>query len=195
MIKHKHIQNTGNIFKDLPALETERLILRQLTFRDVNDVFEYASMPEVAEHVTWNYHRNIGDSMGFIKSILHQYEMGLPSPWGIVYKSRNKLIGTGGFHNLHQEYRKAEVGYALSANFWNMGLMTEALNEMLRFGFDFMQLNRIEALCKVKNTASEKVMQKCNMKFEGILREHMFVKEEFQDLKIYSILKSEFVLK
>ena len=192
MIKSQQIQNTGNIFKDLPVVETPRLLLRSLTMRDVNDVFEYASMPEVSKHVTWDYHRNIGDSMAFVKSILQQYEQGKPSPWGIVYKSQNILIGTGGFHNLHSEYRKAEVGYAISAKFWNLGLMTEALNAMLHFGFDVLHLNRVEALCKVKNTASEKVMQKCNMKFEGILREHMFVKEEFHDLKIYSILKSEF---
>src|SRR5437762_12268325 len=98
MIKPKRIQNTGNIFKDLPVLETGRLMLRSMTMRDVNDVFEYASIPEVSKHVTWDYHRNIGDSMAFVKSILYQYEQGIPSPWGIVYKSQHKLIGTGGFH-------------------------------------------------------------------------------------------------
>ena len=192
MTKPIQIQNTGNIFKDLPVLETDRLKLRPLSMRDVNDVFEYASMPEVSKNVTWDYHRNIADSMAFVKSILYQYDQGLPSPWGIVYKSQHKLIGTGGFHNVNYEYKKAEVGYAISAKFWNMGLMTEALSEMLRFGFNVMQFNRIEALCKLQNTSSEKVMQKCNMKFEGILREHIFVKDEFHDLKIYSVLKSEF---
>lgn len=186
------ILNIGNVFKDLQTLETERLILRKLTMRDANDVFDYASRPEVSKHVTWDYHRAIADSMAFVKSILLQYEGGLPSPWGIVFKSNNKLVGTGGYHNWNIEHRRAEIGYAISSDYWNKGIMTEALKEMLRFGFEAIALNRVEALCKVENAASEKVLLKCGMKFEGILREQMFVKGGFQDLKIFSVLKSEF---
>jgi len=121
-----------------------------------------------------------------------QYENGIPSPWGIVYKENNKLIGTGGYHNWNPEHRRAEVGYAISSRYWNKGIMTETLKRMLRFGFEAMDLNRIEALCKIENAASEKVMQKCGMKYEGTLREQMFVKGAYQDLKLYSILKQEF---
>jgi ribosomal-protein-alanine N-acetyltransferase len=160
--------------------------------RDANDIFEYASMPEVSEHVTWDYHRNIADSMAFLKLIVQQYEDSKPSPWGIVEKSSGKLIGTGGYHNWIAEHRRAEVGYAISSGFWNRGLMTEALTEMLRFGFEEMGLNRIEALCRTENTASEKVLLKSGMKFEGVLREQMFMKGIYQDLKIFSILKKEF---
>ena len=188
----REILNIGNVFKDLQTLETERLVLRKLTMRDANDVFDYASMPEVSKNVTWDYHRTIGDSMAFLKSILMQYEEGLPSPWGIVFKEHNKLIGTGGFHNWNPEHKRAEVGYAISSKYWNRGIMTETLKEMLRFGFEVMLLNRIEALCKKENHSSERVMQKCGMKYEGTLRQQMFVKGEFQDLKLYSILKEEF---
>ncbi len=186
------ISNIGNVFKDLQTLETPRMRLRRLTMRDANDVFEYASMPEVSKHVTWDYHRTVADSMAFLKSILLQYENGIPSPWGIVYKENNKLIGTGGYHNWNPEHRRAEVGYAISSRYWNKGIMTETLKRMLRFGFEAMDLNRIEALCKIENAASEKVMQKCGMKYEGTLREQMFVKGAYQDLKLYSILKQEF---
>ena len=185
--------SSGSVFKDIPVLETERLLLRKLSMRDVNDVFEYASVPEIALHVMWNHHRSVADSMHFIRAVLLQYQNGTPSPWGIVYKENNKLIGTGGFHIWNLAHRRAEIGYALSPAYWNKGIMTEALKVMLKFGFENLNLNRIEALCKKENTASERVMQKSGMKYEGILREHVFVKEEFQDLKMYSILKSEFI--
>jgi ribosomal-protein-alanine N-acetyltransferase len=184
--------NTGNIFKDIPLLETERLILRKLSMRDVNDVFEYASVPEIAKHVMWQHHRSIADSMHFLRAVILQYQNGMPSPWGIVYKENNKVIGTGGFHVWNAEHRKAEIGYALSPVYWNKGIMTEALKIMIKFGFDSLNLNRIEALCFVQNTTSERVMQKCGMTFEGILRQYTYIKEGFQDLKLYSILKSEF---
>jgi len=187
-------QNTGTdvIFKDLPTLETQRLVLRKLNLRDVNDVFEYASVPEIAIHVMWYHHRSVSDSMHFLRAVMLQYQNGTPSPWGIVYKENNKLIGTGGFHILNNVHKRAEIGYALSQAYWNKGIMTEAMKEMLRFGFEYLQLNRIEAFCKIENTASERVMQKCGMIKEGILRQHIFVKEKYHDMNMYSMLKSDF---
>ena len=186
--------NNGSIFRDLPVLETERLILRKLSMLDVYDVFEYASVPEIAEHVMWQHHRSKADSMHFLRVVVQQYQNGTPSPWGIVYKENNKLIGTGGFHLWNFEHRKAEIGYALSAAYWNKGIMTEVLKVMIKFGFENLNLNRIEALCKVGNLASERVMQKCGMMLEGIFRQQIFVKEKFHDLKMYSILKSDFTI-
>jgi ribosomal-protein-alanine N-acetyltransferase len=123
---------------------------------------------------------------------MKQYIDGQPSPWGIVYKENNKVIGTGGYHLWVKEHGKAEIGYAISARYWNKGVMTEALKEIIKFGFEKMNLNRAEARVYVENTASERVMQKCGMKYEGILRESWFVKGIFQDIKMYSVLKSEF---
>ena len=64
--------------------------------------------------------------------------------------------------------------------------------EVIRFGFDELGLNRIQAKAIVSNEGSWRVMEKCNMKFEGILREYSILKDEIHDLKMYSILKSEF---
>jgi len=179
------------IFKNLPVLETKRLRLRKLSMRDAGDVFEYASVPEVAEHVTWEYHRNISDSMHYLRFITEQYRDGIPSPWGIVHKELGKLIGTIGYHVWSLANRFGEVGYALSKDFWNKGYTTEAFSEVIRYGFERMKLERIEATCKLPNTASEKVMQKCGMHFEGILKKKLFAKGEFHDLKIYSLLRED----
>jgi ribosomal-protein-alanine N-acetyltransferase len=188
------VQRTqSELFKNLPAIETSRLRMRKLSMRDANDVFEYASVREVAEHVSWEFHRNISDSINFLRIITQQYEDCHPSPWGIVLKENSKLIGTIGFHIWSPPNFFAEVGYALSKDYWNKGIMTEALNAIMEFGFTRMNLNRIEAMCKLNNSASEKVMQKCGMKFEGILTQKLYAKEEFHDLKLYAILKSEFI--
>lgn len=179
------------IFGNLPIIETERLRLRKLSMRDASDIFEYASVPEVAEHVTWEFHRNISDSMHFLRIMIQQYDDGIPSPWGIIDKEIGKLIGTIGFHVWSQQNAYAEAGYALSKGYWNKGLMTEAYNAVIKFGFEKMKLNRIEATCKPANTASEKVMLKCGMKYEGLMRKKLFAKGEYHDLKLYSLLKSD----
>lgn len=180
-----------NVFRNLPVLETPRLRLRKLSMRDAGDMFEYASVPEVAEHVLWDYHRNISDSMHYLRIVTQQYIEGTPSPWGIVHKELGKLIGTIGFHIWSYSNGYAEAGYAISKDFWNMGIVTEAFTEIIRFGFENMNLNRIEATCKLPNLASERVMQKCNMIYEGILRKRLFAKGEFHDLKMYSLLKTD----
>jgi ribosomal-protein-alanine N-acetyltransferase len=69
--------------------------------------------------------------------------------------------------------------------------MTEAVNRVIEFGFNKMRLNRIAAKCMLSNTASERVMQKCGMKHEGIMRGGLFAKGKFVDLKMYSILKKD----
>jgi [ribosomal protein S5]-alanine N-acetyltransferase len=179
------------IFSNLPVIETKRLRLRKLSMRDASDVFEYASIPEVAEHVTWEHHRNISDSMHFLRIMIQQYDEGTPSPWGIIYKEIGKLIGTIGFHVWSPQNSYAEVGYALSKDYWNKGIMTEAYAEVIKYGFERMKLNRIEATCKLANTASEKVMLKCGMEYEGIMKKKLYAKGEFHDLKLYSLLKSD----
>jgi len=184
-----------DIFRNLPLLETERLRIRKLSLRDANDLFEYASLPEVAEHVSWDYHRNISDSVRFLRMITAQYEDGIPSPWGIVLKENSKLIGTIGFHIWSSVNFFAEVGYALSKDYWNRGIMTEALNTVLDYGFIRMSLNRIEATCMLDNAASEKVLMKCGMKYEGIMQKKIFAKEKFHDLKLFAILKTDYINK
>ncbi len=180
-----------DIFSNLPVIETDRLRLRKLSMRDASDVYEYASIPEVAEHVTWEHHRNISDSMHFLRIMIQQYDEGTPSPWGIIYKDIGKLVGTIGFHVWSPQNSYAEVGYALSKDYWNKGIMTEAYEEVIKFGFERMKLNRIEATCKLANTASEKVMLKCGMTYEGIMKKKLYAKGEFHDLKLYSLLKSD----
>ena len=180
-----------DIFKNLPILQTERLRLRKLSMRDAADVFDYASVPEVAEHVTWEYHRNISDSMHYLRFITQQYQDGIPSPWGIIHKELGKLIGTIGYHVWSLPNGFGEVGYALSKDFWNKGYTTEAFEEVIKFGFERLKLNRVEATCKLANTASEKVMLKCGLSYEGILRKRLFAKSEYHDLKLYSLLRNE----
>ncbi|MBT9146045.1 MAG: putative ribosomal N-acetyltransferase YdaF [candidate division WS2 bacterium] len=164
------------IFGNLTRLETKRLILRKMTLYDAQDMYEYASDPEVAKYVTWDYHRSIDDSISFLKSTIQKYDNKEVSEWGIIYKKSNKFIGTCGYLWWSLAHSRAEIAYTLSRRYWNKGLMTEAVKEVIKYGFEKMVLNRIEARCMVRNIASQRVMEKFGMKSEGIMREVLFVK-------------------
>ena len=181
-----------DIFDNLPTLHTKSLILRKMTLEDAEDLFEYASDPEVTRYVTWEPHKSVNDSINFLKSALQKYENKKVSEWGIIYKENNKFIGTCGYVLWVPVHSLAEIGYALSREYWGRGLMTETVKEVIRFGFEKMNLNRVYARCFMENIGSQKVLEKAGMKFEGILREQMFVKGLFRDMKIYSVLRKEY---
>ena len=184
------------IFAELPALETERLRLRKLRLEDAEDMFEYASDPELTKHLVWVAHQEIRDTRDYIKTVLDRYRRGLVSSWGVEHRNDRRLIGTCGYiswvplGNLGRHAR-AEIGYARSRRYWGQGLMPEAVNAVISFGFRKMKLNRIQATCQVGNLASERVLEKVGMKFEGVLREYMYAKGAYRDLKMFSILRSE----
>jgi len=181
-----------NVFKNLPALETRRLILRKMALEDAEDLFEYASDPEMTKFVIWEPHKSIEDSYNYLKAMIQRYEKGEVSEWGIIHKEKNKFIGTCGYLWWLVEHHRAEIVYALSRKFWNQGLMTEAIQEVIKFGFDKMALNRIEARVMPENIASQRVLKKVGMQYEGLLREVMMVKGTHRDLMIFSILRKEY---
>lgn len=182
------------LLKNLPVIETDRLILRKFTIFDAQDMFDYASNKNVSKYVTWPVHQSIDNAKGFIDEIVNNYRKGdFPAPWAIVYKSNNKVIGTVDFVNYNDENKCAEIGYAISEDYWKKGITSEAAKAIMKVGFEQLNLNRIEALCHVDNIGSARVMQKLGMKLEGTLRQKMFVKGEYWDIHIYSILKDEYL--
>ncbi|WP_314585207.1 GNAT family N-acetyltransferase [Paenibacillus terrigena] len=179
------------LFRNLPRLETERLILRKMRRSDARDLFAYASNAEVTRYTMWNTHRTLRDSEHFLDAIEQRYREGQVTNWGIEYKSNGKFIGTCGFVYWAPEHHRAEIGYALSAEYWNQGIMSEAARVVLQIGFQKMDLNRLEARCNLENIGSERVMQKLGMTYEGVIREQLFIRGRFESVKLYSILRNE----
>ena len=101
------------------------------------------------------------------------------------------MIGTIGFMWINVDYKSGEVGYSLGREYWNKGIMTEALREVVRFGFEDLGLNRIEAQHEVSNPASGKVMAHVGMQFEGILRQRIRNKGCYADVALYAILRGD----
>ena len=186
---------SGGKLGDLPTIETDRLILRKMTLGDADAVFAYASDPEVTRYVIWDAHRTIEDSRAFLDLTARGYESGADLAWGIVYKGDHRFVGTCGFASLEPEHARAEIGYVISREYRGRGLAPEAVRAMIRFGYERMNLNRIEARCIAENAASARVMQKAGMTYEGTLRQREFIKGAYRDMELYAILKSGYRLR
>ena len=180
-------------FSRLPVIETPRLTLRRMTMRDAEDLYAYSRDPEVARHVLWSAHSSVWESRAYLRYVLQQYRLGEPSSWGVVLRESGRLVGTIGFTSFSGENSTAELGYSLSRDYWNRGLMTEALEAVLKEVFQTLKLNRIEAMHFSGNPSSGRVMAKCGMVHEGRLRKRIWNKGEFLDVEMWSILRSEWL--
>ena len=112
--------------------------------------------------------------------------------WEIAIRQDNSIIGHCGFFDIDKANCCAEISYCLKSGLWGQGIMTEALDEMLKFGFEDYGLNRIVAKVMKDNAGSVKVLQKLGFVQEGILRESLYKNGQYHDLMIFSILKSEY---
>jgi len=183
---------------DFPILETKRLILRKLTINDTSDVFNYFSKEEVAKYTDLEKFTTIKQAEKLINSFNKQFRNGIR--WGILLKKNNKIIGSCGFHHCNLQRLdvwnyKVEIGYELTPEYWKKGIMTEALTEIIKYGFNKLSINRIEALIIPENIGSIKLIEKIGFKKEGLLKEYRYEKNNFIDCYIYSILKNKSKLK
>ncbi len=178
-------------FRGNPRLATARLILRRLKTSDAPDMFEYASDQEVARYVMWDAHKALDDSLIFIMWTLDRYQKDEAGEWGIELKESSRLIGSMGFVKLDEANSCASIGYALANRYWGQGIMTEAVERLIEFAFGEMNLNRVEAVHFLPNEASGRVMQKAGMKYEGILRQRMYSKNKYWDVKQYAIIRED----
>ena len=181
-----------DLFSQMPTLRTPRLLIRAARMTDARDMFEYSKDPEVARHVLWDAHTSIHQTRGYIHYLQRQYRNGEPGTFVIELIGERRVIGTIGVMWLQKENRSAEVGYSLSRAYWNRGLMTEALDAMLRYCFETLRLNRVEAQFESDNPASGAVMRHVGMRREGMLRQRIYNKGRFTDVELYAMLAEEY---
>lgn len=177
--------------RNFPILETKRLILREITTEDTNDVFKYLSDKDVVKFMGISHCQNIKDveeEIGWYKSI---YVEASGIRWGITMRDTGTVIGSCGFLNMLTKHYRAEVGYELSKIYWGQGIASEALEAVVKYGFQNLQLERIQALIEPANVSSQKLVERQGFIKEGLLRHYEYTCGKFDDLFMYSILKND----
>ena len=185
------VMSAPAFFSRLPMLDTADLVLRRPAGKDAKDIFRYASDPEVARYVLWEPHRSLSETRAFVRFLRSRLRAGYPSSWVVVLKSSGTVIGTIGFIWYSEENRSAELGYSFSREYWNHGYATQALQAVIDAVFRSLPVNRLEAQHDVRNPASGRVMEKCGLRQEGILRDRIVNKGEYVDAALYAILRSD----
>ena len=181
------MQHLGTI-----KLVTDRLILRRFTMDDAMDMYRnWASDPEVTKFLTWKTYESPETADTILKIWVENYEQPDFYQWAIELKEIGQPVGSISVVRLNNKVESAEIGYCIGRKWWKQGITSEALERVIRFLFDEVGVNRVEARHDVNNPNSGKVMQKCGMTLEGIHRQADMNNQGLCDEACYAILKNE----
>jgi [ribosomal protein S5]-alanine N-acetyltransferase len=175
-------------FIPFPFLQTPRLLLRNVTPDDAPEIFFLRSDKTVLQYLDRAPITTIAEATQFIQNMESLQQAGDAITWAITLKDASRLIGTIAFWRMQKEHYRAEIGYALHPEHQGNGLMQEALNAVLDYGFNTMNLHSVEANVNPNNAASINLLQRNGFVREGYFRENYFYNGKFLDSAIYSRL-------
>ena len=170
-------------------LETRRLRLRPFRDDDAADVYDYARDPRVGPIAGWQPHTSVEESREIIRTVFSA-----PGVFAMELKETGRVIGSVGFVGNHPagdlpDCPDNEVGYALSPAFWGRGLMPEAVEAVLRYGFTALELQRIWCGHYAGNWRSKRTMEKCGFLYQFARTEFVRLMGETRQSYFYLLTK------
>ena len=174
-------------------LETKRLILRRFIMEDAEYMFKnWTNDDEVTKYLTWPSHGDINVTKKIREQWIQKYERNDSYQWAIVLKEINEPIGSIAAVKQDDDIKMVHIGYCIGKKWWNRGIVSEALGAIIKFFFEEVGVNRIESRHDPNNPGSGKVMEKCGMRYEGLLRQADKNNQGIVDAACYGILAEDY---
>ncbi|RII35522.1 N-acetyltransferase [Clostridium chromiireducens] len=175
-------------------IETERLILRKFGYTDDKEMLKYwISDPKVQSLYCEPVYSTKQEVKELLDKYIGSYDKDNYYRWAIILKETNECIGQIAYFSVDDNNHFAEIEYCIGSLFQRRGYATEATKAVIKFGFDKINLHKVQICHKSINFASRKVIEKCGLVYEGTLRDFFYEDGQYVDRLYYSILKDEFV--
>ena len=173
------------------VIPTKSLTLRFLREADLPAVYDIFSHPEVMRYWSYPPWTDRSQAQQWLINVQEGYRTRNALQLGIERRADHVLVGTCTLFQFHVASRRAEIGYALGRPYWGSGYMHEALQALLRYAFQTLDLNRLEADIDPRNVASARILERLGFQKEGHLRERWIVNGEISDTRLYGLLRRE----
>lgn len=174
---------------DRPTLETDRLLLRPSRLEDaerVSELLSDRSIPDTAMHIPHPCPISVVEA--WISKHAKKYSDGVSLDFYVQLKSLDGVIGA-----VHLDFDSvndsAELGYWIGKPYWNQGYATEAVKAVLTYAHEQKKVRKIFAYYLCRNLASRRVLEKCGLKAEGILRQHVKKWGQYEDIQYYALIR------
>ena len=177
-------------------IETTRLIMREVRLEDAAGMFELDANPNVRKYLGGNPLTKIEQSIKEIEWLQFQYKEYGIGRWAVIEKGTNEFVGWSGLkwitEAINNKVHYYDLGYRLCERFWGKGYAPEAALASLKYAFEELNLNRVEARIATKNEVSKYLVKSIGFQLEGTMRQDSFINDKFHDMEVYGILKKEF---
>ncbi|MFC0522970.1 GNAT family N-acetyltransferase [Pontibacillus salicampi] len=176
---------------EFQSLESNRLFYIELSDSHAGELFEIFSNRKVMKYYGMDPIQDVEQAY----DLIHSFQQALTNDkgvrYGILFKNNNRLIGTIGLNNMSLWHKRAEIGYELHPEYWNRGIITEAIRCIVEYSFNELGLHRIGAVTFPQNQSSIRALTKLGFQEEGKLRDYLFQHNQSHDANVYSIIKQE----
>lgn len=179
-------------FNPFPNLESKRLILREMNADDAQAYYDLRTNDRVMAFLDRDKCPSLDAAKEFLINLVQERKDNKNINWGLTLKPNDHVIGTICYWRMDKAHHRAEIGYNLMPDHHRKGIMNEAVQLVLAYGFDQMELHSVEAQVNPFNDASIALLLKNNFVKEGHFKENYFWKGKFSDTGVYSLLKSNF---
>ena len=174
------------------TIETERLILRKFHYADNEAMRKYwVSDEEIQSLYSEPVYTTEEEVKGLLDKYISAYEREDYYRWAIIDKESQECIGQIAYFLVDSRNHFAEIEYCIGSAFQRRGLATEATKALITFGFDEMNLHKVQICTKTINAPSKRVIEKCGFTYEGTLRDYFYMDGQYVGRLYFSILKDE----
>lgn len=179
-----------SVFENIPRLRTHRVDFRPIAAGDADLLYRFNSDPLALKYVPRAPFTSISQAEEKLTECLDGFEKRTCIWWVLSLKDTGERIGYTGLFGIDRPHNNAEIGYGLLPPWWGRGYATEAVSEIVGFGFDTLGLHRIYGQVVPGNTASEKILERLGFAREGVLTDAQFARGRYFHLALYARINS-----
>lgn len=180
------------VFAHFPTIQTERLELRKIQLEDAVEIMKMRQSKRVNQFIARDSMTNLDSAKELVKKTSDAFDSKAGIGWAGVLRNRSEIIGTCGFNRIDYLNNRAEIGGELSVDYWGKNIAMEAVQAIVTFGFENMNLHAIEAFVSPENRGAIYLLESLGFEKEAHFKERIYFNGVYLDMAVYTLLQSKF---
>jgi [ribosomal protein S5]-alanine N-acetyltransferase len=180
-----------DVFNKFPVLRTRRLTLRSITQEDAQRIFDMRSNGMVNRFIARPDMQKHDDAVALAQRTIDAYRNKQAIGWAGILRDNDAIIGTCGFNSIDANNLRAEIGGEMATEYWGRHIAVEAVAEIIRFGFETMNLHTIEAKVSPGNRGAVHLLEQMGFEKEAHYRDRIYFNNTFSDMAVYTLISGK----
>lgn len=179
------------VFSTFPILRTDRLTLREIRLSDAYPIFKMRASGRVNQFIARQNMPELADAEKLVERTIQAFENKMAIGWAGILRDSNEIIGTCGFNQIDFQNKRAEIGGEMAVEFWGKNIAQEAVEAIIQFGFEKLDLHTIEAKVSPENRSAIFILEKLGFRKEAHFVDRIFFDGNYFDMAIYTLISNK----